>query len=170
MNLDELKKQKVAAWIEEGLKLSEIQSRLASELGVPLTYMEVRLLVNDLKLMPKDQPTPQPTKPISAQPAAGGAALPEAEQPEELLPEEVPGVAQGEPGAGAVTVSVDRVARPGAMVSGSVTFSDGNTAGWYLDQAGRLGIVPQKTGYRPAPPDLQAFQIEVQKELQKLGF
>ena len=172
MNLDDLKKQKVAAWIEEGLKLSEIQSKLASELGVQLTYMEVRLLVNDLKLMPKDPPAPQPTTAIAGQPATGDAALPEAESLEEPLPEEAPGAAPGEPGVGAVSVSVtvDRVARPGAMVSGSVTFSDGNVAGWYLDQMGRLGIVPQQTGYRPAPPDLQAFQIELQKELQKLGF
>jgi len=172
MNLDDLKKHKVAAWIEEGLKLSEIQNKLASELGANLTYMEVRLLVNELKLMPKDQPPPQPTTAIAGQPPSEGAALPGEERLEEPLAEEALGAAPGEPGARAVSVavSVDRVARPGAMVSGSVTFSDGNTAGWYLDQMGRLGIVPQQTGYRPAPQDLQAFQIELQKELQKLGF
>ena len=68
MNLDDVKRQKVTAWIEQGLKLSEIQSKLASELDVHLTYMEVRLLVDDLKLLPKDQPTPQPVRQISAQP------------------------------------------------------------------------------------------------------
>jgi hypothetical protein len=31
MNLDDSQKQKVAAWIEEGLRLSDIQNRIASE-------------------------------------------------------------------------------------------------------------------------------------------
>ena len=54
MNLDEAQKQHGAGWIREGLKLSDIQKRLESELGVKLTYMEVRFLVDDLKLVPKD--------------------------------------------------------------------------------------------------------------------
>ena len=54
MSLDAAQRTKVAEWIEQGLKLSEIQSRLASEMGVRLTYMEARLLVDDLKLTPKD--------------------------------------------------------------------------------------------------------------------
>ena len=56
MNLDDVKKQKITEWIGQGLKLSEIQTKLASELDTPLTYMEVRLLVDELKLVPKDQP------------------------------------------------------------------------------------------------------------------
>jgi len=170
MNLDETTKQKVAAWIQEGLKLSEIQSKLASELGQRLTYMEVRLLVDDLRLTPKDQAPPQPTPQFSAQPVSGQAlSAEEAEEPlaEELAPADPAAAA---PGTGKISVSVDRVARPGALVSGTVTFSDSNSAGWYLDQLGRLGIVPKQTGYRPAPEDLQAFQLELQNQLQKLGF
>ena len=55
------------------------------------------------------------------------------------------------------------------MVSGKVTFSDGKTAEWFLDQTGRLGIVPPEKGYKPSPEDLQAFNIELQNEFQKLG-
>jgi transposase len=40
MNLDEEQRQRVAAWIAQGAKLSEIQTRLASEFGLKLTYME----------------------------------------------------------------------------------------------------------------------------------
>ena len=170
MNLDEVKKQRVAGWIEEGLKLSEIQSKLGSEFGLNLTYMEVRLLVNDLKLMPKDQPERQAIVSMAPQTVAG-TDLPEAENPAGLpaeTPADVAGTAT--PGTGAIAVAVDRVARPGALVSGSVTFSDGNVAAWYLDQTGRLGIVPKQTGYRPAAQDLQTFQSELQKELHKLGF
>ena len=52
--LNDEQKQKVSAWIADGVKLSDIQTRLESECGVRLTYMEVRLLVDDLKLIPKN--------------------------------------------------------------------------------------------------------------------
>src|SRR5262245_29048463 len=54
MTLDDTQKTKVAGWIAEGLNLSGIQKRLASEFSIHLTYMEVRLLVDDLKLTPRD--------------------------------------------------------------------------------------------------------------------
>src|SRR6266700_3098274 len=95
MHLDEEKKQKVAAWIEQGLKLSDIQSKLASELDVHLTYMEVRLLVNDLKLIPKDQPPPQARAQISGKPTAPAGALPPGPGASDPFPEEFP--APGEP-------------------------------------------------------------------------
>ena len=59
MQLDEAQRQKVTSWVTDGLRLSEIQTRLASELGIRLTYMEVRFLVDDLKLTLKD-PEPSP--------------------------------------------------------------------------------------------------------------
>jgi hypothetical protein len=72
--------------------------------------------------------------------------------------------------AGKMSVSVDQLARPGAVVSGKVTFSDGNIAEWYIDQTGRLGLAPQQAGYRPPAPDLQQFQAVLEAELSKLGF
>ncbi len=169
MNLDEAQRKRVAEWIAQGLKLSEIQSRLASDLGVSMTYMDVRLLVDDLKLTPKDA---EPAKAVSATisgPAAGvpvaSGARPSATQP---------GAAAAKPGepaapTGGVSVSVDQIARPGAVVSGKVVFSDGNKADWYLDETGRLGLVPQQPGYRPPPTDLQQFQIALENELAKMG-
>ena len=53
MQLDEAQKQKVSAWIAEGRSLSEIQKLLESEFKLRVTYLEVRLLVDDLKLTPK---------------------------------------------------------------------------------------------------------------------
>ena len=146
MNLDDTQRQKVAAWINEGLKLAEIQKRLESELGLRLTYLEVRFLVDDLKLKPKDPP-----------PAPKPAAKPE----DTLVPL---------PSASArVNVTVDQLARPGALVSGKVKFSDGKSADWVLDQAGRLGLVPTEKGYKPPAADVQEFQLALQQELQKLG-
>jgi hypothetical protein len=153
MNLDESQRQKVAAWIADGAKLSEIQTRLASELGLKLTYMEVRLLVDDLKLTPKDPEPPKVAE--AAKPAEAKNAPPSA----------------GPPGATSkVSVIVDQLTRPGAIVSGKVTFSDGQAADWYLDQTGRLGVVPKQQGYKPSAADVQQFQAALEKEIAKMGF
>jgi hypothetical protein len=162
MNLDEAQRRKVAEWIAQGLKLSEIQTRLASELGIKLTYMEARLLVDDLKLMPADSepakasPTLAPANPPGK---ADSAAPPAADQAEAEPPK-----------SGGVSVTVDQLARAGALVSGKVTFSDGQKAEWYLDQSGRLGLASQNKGYRPSQADVQEFQAALDAELSKIGF
>jgi hypothetical protein len=69
-----------------------------------------------------------------------------------------------------VSVSVDQVARPGAIVSGRVKFSDGKGAGWLIDQMGRPGLVPDEAGYRPSQEDIAEFQTALQEELARLGF
>ena len=163
MNLDEAQRRQVAQWVEQGLKLSEIQDRLAAELGLRLTYMEVRLLVDDLRLTPKDAERPKPGAVTLPGPAASAPANPAA-RPAPTPPGAVPAKSAG------VSVTVDQVARPGTMVSGKVTFSDGNSADWYFDQMGRLGLVPQKPGYRPPAADMQQFQMSLESELSKLGF
>jgi hypothetical protein len=152
MNLNEAQKKQVSGWIAEGMKLSDVQKRLEAEFGLKLTYLDTRLLIDELKLMPKDPepppPPPQPPKELPAQP----------DKPAKEIP--VPG---------GVSVKVDTVTRPGAVVSGKVSFSDGNSADWYLDQMGRLGLVPGQQGYRPSPADLQSFQEQLQQELQSFG-
>jgi hypothetical protein len=170
MNLDDAQKKKVTEWIAAGLKLAEIQKRLIDELGVRLTYMEARLLVDDLKLIPKDTEPPK-TVELAGKPGAQGANASAAgvglseEKGGSLSEESLPRA-----GAGSVKVKVDQLARPGTVASGSVTFSDGNIAAWYLDQYGRLGLAPNKQGYKPPAPDLQEFQTELQNELAKMGF
>jgi hypothetical protein len=157
MNLDESQRQKVAAWIADGAKLSEIQTRLLSELGLKLTYMEVRFLVDDLKLTPKDPEPPKVAAPVAeaAKPADQKSAPPPA----------------GPAGAtGGVSVTVDQLARPGAIVSGKVVFSDGQQADWHLDQSGRLGVAPKQLGYKPSAADVQQFQSALQSEIARMGF
>ena len=75
-------------------------------------------------------------------------------------------------GAGNVAVTVDKVTLlPGALASGTVTFSDGVTAKWVVDQYGRPGFSEvSKPGYRPSPSDGQAFMQELSMALQKRGF
>src|ERR1041385_7518083 len=111
MNLDDAQKRTVADWIAQGQQLSEIQKRLADELGVHLTYMEVRFLVDDLKLTPKDAERPK-TLELPGQQSASGSGVPVAgakpdeEPPLTAPPEELPS-----PGARNVSVKVDQLAR-----------------------------------------------------------
>lgn len=146
-NLTEEQRRQVARWLAEGAKLSEVQDRLAKEFGIRLTYMEVRLLVDDLKLQVKD-PEPEPDQ-ATAQTAPAG---------------------QPGPGTNRVQVTVDELTKPGAVLSGKVTFSDGQKAEWYLDQMGRLGLATEKPGYRPSAADLQEFQQQLDRELARYGF
>jgi hypothetical protein len=159
MNLDEAQRKKVADWIQQGLKLSEIQNRISSEFGLRLTYMDVRLLVDDLKVLPKD---PEPPKAAPVPSTGGATGGVDSGRAAETSAKPAPG--------GKVSVQVDTVTRPGAIVSGKAAFTDGNTADWYLDQTGRLGFIPQQQGYRPPAPDLQQFQAALDSELSKLGF
>jgi hypothetical protein len=168
MNLDESQRQKVAEWIAQGLKLSEIQNRLASELGAPMTYMEVRLLVDDLKLTPKDpEPSKAPASVLTAPAAVAAAGKSASAKP---VGKQAPEPTQPGRGAGGVSLSVDKIARPGAVVSGTVTFSDGKRAEWFIDEMGRPGLVPEQAGYRPPNSDLQQFQAALESELSKMGF
>lgn len=162
MNLDDTQNQKVRAWIDDGQKLAEIQKRLGSEFGLQFTYMEVRLLVDDLKLMPKDPPPLPPVKlpaPSAASATGVGQAAPAPVGSDPLAP-----------AASKVSVGVDAIPLPGAMVTGTVTFSDGQTGKWYIDDAGQLGVAPTIKGYRPPQADMATFQKLLQVELQKLGF
>ena len=159
MQLTDEQKQQVASWIADGMKLSDIQNRIATDFDTRLTYMDVRLLVDDLKVMPKDPPEPPKPAP-TAEPEAPAA------EPSALASPDDPAV----PAGGKVTLSVDTLARPGTIVSGKVTFSDGKSAQWYLDQMGRLGVLPEEQGYRPPAGDVEVFQTQLDRELQKLGY
>lgn len=153
MTLDDAQKKKVSEWIEQGLKLSEVQDKLQSDFGLRMTYMEVRFLIDDLGVKLKDKPREESPAIKAEAPAA--PAHPEAD--DDLI-------------EGKVSVSVDQVTRPGALVSGKVKFSDGKSADWHLDQMGRLGLAPQEKGYKPPQEDLMEFQAELQNELARLGF
>ncbi len=157
MQLTDEQKKVVAGWIADGAKLSEVQQRLGEEFDIRLTYMEARFLVDDLKLVPAERVEP-PKKAEEAPVAPGGSTSPDGELPPAQAP-----------GAGKVQVSLDKIVRPGALVSGKVTFSDGVVADWYLDQMGRFGLVPPTPEYRPAQEDLAEFRILLERELSRQG-
>jgi hypothetical protein len=60
---------------------------------------------------------------------------------------------------------------PGALASGTVTFSDGVTGKWIVDNYGRPGFTEaSKEGYRPTKEDAQSFMQQLDAALRKKGF
>jgi hypothetical protein len=155
MELTDEQKQTVSQWVSEGQSLSDIQSGIQSSFGISMTYMDVRFLVLDLGVDVQDKPEPSPP--------------PEAVT---ALPPPMPGADPAPAGAplGGVQVEIDRVTKPGSVVSGQATFSDGVTATWFVDQLGRLALDPGTPDYKPSPEDIQAFQEQLRSELAKRGF
>jgi hypothetical protein len=154
MNLTDEQKTLVAGWVSEGASPGDVQKRLKEECGISLTYLDLRLLLDDLKVVP-----PEPEPPAEETPTATAK-----DEVFDLEPDEV------QPGSGKVSVTIDQITRPGSAISGKATFSDGQKAEWYLDTLGRLGINPDTPGYRPSQEDVMAFQMELQRAAQRAGF
>ncbi len=156
MTLTDEQKTAVAAWIEAGAGISDVQKRLLEDFQISLTYMDTRFLVDDLKLALKELEEPEP--PVTKSPLSEEESLPV----DEILPPAG--------GTGSVRVTIDQITRPSALISGQAVFSDGQSAEWYLDQMGRLGLNPTTPGYRPSEADVIAFQTELQRLASAQGF
>jgi hypothetical protein len=189
MTLTPEQQKVVAAWAAAGDGLSAIQRKLTSEFKVSITYMDLRFLLDDLNLQLKDAApkadtvlkSGAATEPPRADQKKGfldkakeKLGLGRGEEPaEETLPDDLGGE-EPPPGAagGAVTVTVDKVTLlPGALASGTVTFGDGVTGKWIVDNQGRPGLTEiSRPNYRPTPADAQAFMMELSRALQQRGF
>jgi len=167
VNLDDAQKAQVRAWLEQGLQLGEIQKRLETDFGIRTTYLDVKLLVSDLQVLPKD---PEPRNPLSREVGATGQG--QSQRNRGAAGPQQAGAGDAMPSRGQrVAVSVDQLTRPGAVVSGSVTFSDGKTATWYIDElTGRFAIAPTQEGYRPSSADMSQFQLALEQALAQHGF
>ena len=196
MSLTPEQKSAVSTWIAAGDNLSAVQKKLREQFQLSLTYMDVRFLVDDLDLTLKDPapkpdtsdvtkakaPAPAPKSPApaekkglldkakeklglgkaTAEPDAADADLDADALEEDALP----------PAPGNVVVELDALTlSPGAIASGTVTFSDGVTGKWVVDQYGRPGFTSiSQPGYRPTPEDGQAFMQELDAALRQKGF
>ena len=165
--------------IAEGMSLSKVQDALNSELGIHMTYMELRMLTSELsvnwtaqdrkteaaKPHSKPQDTPKQTPAEEANDDGMGDELPL----EEDAPADEDGAADGL-GGGATKVEVSKLVRPGTAISGTVTFASGAHGEWYVDQMGRLGLALAEGSSKPTRDDVEKFQIELQKQLQGGGY
>jgi hypothetical protein len=132
----------VKEWVAEGAQMADLQKRLKDDFGFNVTYMDTRFLSLDLALNFQ----------VGEEESEGPNDIENLEAQEEVDLE--PLVQDRE----TVTVTLDQVARPGAMVSGTVTFSDGMKALWLIDEMGRPSIDPDQPGYQPSEADLVSFQ------------
>lgn len=188
MSLTPEQKTTVATWVAAGDNLSAVQKKLLEHFKITLTYRDVRFLVDDLELTLKDpapkadvsdvsqsaSATPKPAAPAAAGPTDlppdDGSEFPEGDDAE-LPPGEDPLPPADPAGPSTVTVVVDKVTLiPGAIAGGSVTFSDGVTGKWIIDQQYRPGFTEiSQPGYRPSPADAQAFMKELGRAMQSRG-
>ena len=155
-------KREIANWINQGVGLSDVQKRLNDDFGISMTYMDVRFLVDDLDLTIQDEDEPEPSK-ESDQSGTSSEDSNISEEPQTTDDSDLSGESSS------VSVTVDKVTRPGVMASGVATFSDGVDCPWYLDQFGRLGLIPKQEGYKPPDGDLEDFQKQLDAELRKTG-
>jgi|TARA_B110000495_G_scaffold156381_1_gene139872 hypothetical protein len=154
MNLSEEQKQIIAQRLSDGASISDIQRLVTDEFNGSMTFMETRFLIDDLNLDLKEpEPEPEPEPEISEEPSV-------AHEAEATLVDEPAA------GASSVSVEIDTIKQPGTSLSGTVTFSDGVSAKWYVDPNGRLGLDPEQPDYQPNPADIEAFQIELQSRMQ----
>ena len=149
---DEQKKE-ISKWVAEGIGLSDIQKKINKDFGVVMTYIDVRFLVDDLNLTLVDDEEEAPVK-----------------EKEGGVDPQNPSVDAPLDGVGGVTVELDKVNPPGAMASGSVVFSDGQSKKWTLDQYGRLGLTGGDDQYKPSDEDVAEFQKQLDTALRGRGF
>lgn len=150
MPLTDSQKETVSDWITQGKSLAEVQRLLRKEFSISLTYMDVRFLVDDLNIAPNE------------------TQADEADETDEKV-EEPEVVEEGL--SHSVSIEVDAISPPGALMSGSATFSDAVTLGWQLMSNGQLGLIPGDTpDYRPSSEDMQDFRVQMDGILHKKGF
>lgn len=154
MNLTQEQQDQVRSWAAAGASLSEIQSRLAEEFSIMLSYMDTRFLVIDLDAQLKDKQVPVEKKPIE----------PSDEEEADALESEPM------PAHGDVSVEISPITRAGFALTGSVVFSDGMKAEWGFTNDGRFSLDPETEGYRPTAEDLRTFQTKLRALLPAQGY
>ncbi|MCH2064500.1 MAG: hypothetical protein MK194_12315 [Roseibacillus sp.] len=158
-NLTEEQVSAMKQWAEEGSDLSDIQKRLKGQFGLNVTYMDTRLLVLDLGIEiiseADDDGSPEPEE---VEPAAGEEAV--------IVDPGEAEVGEADSPGGSVQVTTDEISRPGSVISGTVTFSDGEKAIWLIDEYGRPGLDPETSGYQPTEADLGEFEKHLRTLLQ----
>ena len=147
-------KREISGWVADGMGLSDIQRKINTDFGIVMTYMDVRFLVDDLNLTLVDE-----EEEVKPEDPEAGTDVKDDLNPDSPL--------DGEPGG--VSIELDTVNPPGAMASGSVVFSDGQSKKWTLDQFGRLGLTGGDDGYKPSDEDVMEFQKQLDASLRGRG-
>ena len=171
----------IASQLNAGVSLSDVQTKLAQEYGVKMTYFELRMLAMGLAVdwekqdKPKPAATPAPVVAAPQEAAADDVAdandnfdaeaedvEPEADDEEEAADDE-------EAAEGETKIVLDETPHPGAALSGTAVFASGASGKRALSRNGRLGFEPDEGSEEPDENDWQLFQAELQKTIQNIG-
>ncbi|OGV68446.1 MAG: hypothetical protein A3K19_10155 [Lentisphaerae bacterium RIFOXYB12_FULL_65_16] len=147
---DEERNRFIAARLSEGMSLSDLQKLLAEQHGINMTYLDLRLIASDLKVDWAKADKKQAAK-----------------QKKEPTPDLAKMAAAGKKGSTQITVH--KVVRPGASMSGEVQFASGAKGEWSVDSYGRLGLSLAPGSSQPNEDDVRDFQVELQRKLTGQG-
>jgi hypothetical protein len=162
--MDKELEQQIAAFMTEelakGTNLSALQNMVNEKFQTHLTYMEIRIIASELQV---DWNATDPKAIAAAKEKAKKEEEARAAEEAARLAAENGEVPEGE-ASGKCTVTLNKVNPPGILASGTVTFSGGSTADWYVDQTGRPGLGNLK-GNQPTQQEAEEFMMELQKIL-----
>ena len=162
--MDKELEQQISAFMGEelakGTSLSQLHSMVNEKFQTRLTYMEIRIIASELQV---DWNANDPKAIAAATEKAKKEEEAKAAEAEAALAAEN-GEAPASDAPGKCVVTVNKVNPPGILASGTVTFSSGSTADWYVDQTGRPGIGNLK-GEPPTQQEAEEFMTELQKVL-----
>lgn len=170
----------IAAQLNAGVSLSDVQTKLAQEYGVKMTYFELRMLAMGLSVDWEKQDKPKAPATVAATPQEAVAAAEtaadddafdaEAKDAEtETTADEEEEPEDDEAADGETKIVLDETPHPGAALSGTAVFASGASGKWALSRNGRLGFEPDEGSAEPDENDWQLFQAELQKTLQGIG-
>ena len=143
--MDDIELKKIIkAHLDEDLTLNEIHKILADEHQVKMTFMDLRLLSSEIDDMDWGKFDPK----VEVEE--------EDEQTETVPPEPV----------SSTQIEISKIQRPGAMMSGSVTFLSGLKGEWYIDSMGQLGLNMANENDQPTEEDMMDFQTELRNKVQ----
>lgn len=132
----------IKTWAAEGAQLPEIQQRMREEMNHPVTYMDTRFLILDLGIELHVEKKSEPVVEPTAAPLAGD---------------------------GSTHVTMDALPLPGTLASGKVTFSDGESGIWGIDQTGRPSLDFRTPDYQPSREDIMEFQVQLRALIEQSG-
>ena len=145
-DLNREQKEALISWLKDGLTLSKLQKKLVASFSLHITYMELRLLVDDLNIDLKEYEVEKPSQKTC--PLNSSESI-------------------GQKSSTGVSVYVEKIARPGALISGTVIFSDGKSIEWQLDSLGQLGLISADQEYQPPSEDMPIFQEKIKEAIGK---
>ena len=156
--------------VAQGLGLAATQKYINDELNIPINYMDTRFLIADLNLELYDknavlkQEAKEKAEKELAQTAEGTAEVQTGAEAQNMNENPHPEQPQ-QTNQGGLQVTKDNIQRPGAVANGTVVFSDGEKASWYITPEGQLGLDSTTANYQPSEPDIVEFQTALKQLL-----